>query len=319
MLTPGIKVTDSFAHTDRGLVRSENQDSVLLHFPGDEGALLGKGALAIVADGVGGGSGGKTASDMAVSSVRDCYYSSMGDTASSLRGALVAANGEIFAKAAGDPSLQGMATTCTALVFIGGEGFLCHVGDSRAYLLRNGELRQITEDHTLVARLLSDGHISAEAAANHPQKNIIMKALGSERELAPDTYRILFEPDDIVMLCSDGLHGLVGVEEIAARLESLSPSEAGLSLVESAKARGGTDNISVVILKLSQVGGGGADTTKPYPVQRREMGARRSHRDALILAVVAALILGGIFFYWVMHGLEKSVQPDLGDLIKVVK
>ncbi len=319
MLTPGITVTDSFAYTDRGLVRAENQDSVLLHFPADEGALLEKGVLAVVADGVGGGSGGKTASDMAVSSVRECYYSSMGEAASSLRGALVTANGAIFAKAAGDSSLQGMATTCTALVVIGGEGFLCHAGDSRAYLLRNGELRQITEDHTLVARLLSDGHISAEAAANHPQKNIIMKALGSDRELAPDTYRILFEPNDIVALCSDGLHGLVGDKEIAARLDSLSPSEAGLSLVESAKARGGTDNISIVILKLSQVDGASADITKPFPVQRREAGSRRSHRNAVILAVVAALIFGGIFFYWAMHGLEKSGQPDLGNLIKVVK
>jgi protein phosphatase len=303
MLTPRTHLIDSFADTDTGLVRHENEDSVLLYFPPDHTTLGEKGVLAIVADGVGGSSGGKVASSTAISVIRDHYYSSEGDVLLSLNEAVKAANREIFAKAAKDPSCQGMASTCTALILRGDEGFLCHTGDSRAYLLRGGVLRQITEDHTLVGRLLSDGLITAEAAARHPQKNIIVRALGSEREIAPDMFHIFFERNDVVFLCSDGLHGLVTDDEIATLLSDLPTTEAGRSLVESAKEKGGTDNISVVILKISEGKVVDGDATKPFCVPPDGVSTSLLNRHTVLLGVVlAALLFGGFFFFLAMRG-----------------
>lgn len=319
MLTPRTALIDSFADTDRGLVRPENEDSLLLFFPRDHTTLLEKGILAIVADGVGGSSGGKIASSTAVCVMQDQYYASEQGALSALTGAMKAANREIIEKTARDPSCQGMATTCTALVLLGDEGFLCHAGDSRAYLLRGGILRQITEDHTLVGKLLSDGLITAEAAEKHPQKNIIVRALGSEREIVPDKYHILFERNDVVMLCSDGLHGLVSDDEIASRLSNLSPREAGRSLVEFAKEMGGTDNISLIILKLSEGKTAVGDATRPFCVPDDRERAWHDNRKAVLGAILVALIFGGFFFFWAMHGFKENRPPNLGDLIKVHK
>jgi PPM family protein phosphatase len=310
---------ESFAGTDTGLVRSANEDSFLFFFPQDQMLLEEKGILAIVADGVGGNIGGKTASSTAVSVMRERYYASdQLDPLSALKESMIAANREILTKAAQDPSCKGMATTCTAFILLGKDGFFSHAGDSRAYLLRDGILRQLTKDHTLVNKLLADGLITAEAAESHPQKNIIVRALGSDRDMAPDTFHLLLEENDIILLCSDGLHGLVSDDDIKDRLSRLSLQGAGQSLIELAKDHGGTDNITVIILQLSSMDGIAGDETKPFFPAGTEKKKHRM-RFAVIGAVLAALLFGCLFYLWTEHGLKENVLPNLGDLIKINK
>jgi len=320
MLTLRTTRVESFADTDTGLVRSANEDSLLLFFPQDQRLLEEKGILAIVADGVGGNIGGKTASNTAVSVMREQYYSSdQVDPLSALKGSMIAANREIFTKGSQDPSCQGMATTCTAFILLGNEGFISHAGDSRAYLLRDSILRQLTEDHTLVNKLLADGLISAEAAASHPQKNIIVRALGSDLEMAPDAFHIQLEDNDIILLCSDGLHGLISEDDIKDRLSRLPLQEAGHSLIGLAKDNGGTDNITVIILQLSCMKGIAGDETKPFIAPVDAEKKKHKMRFAVIGAIVATLLFGGLFYLWTAHGVKENASPNLGDLLKIMK
>ena len=223
----------------------------LLYIPDDEDLLERKGILVIVADGVGGGPGGKRASSMAVELVRDCYYQHPDeDKLEALQESLKAANLRIYQEARRDPLLRGMATTCTAFVICKTEGFLCHAGDSRAYLLRDRKLRLISEDHTLVNELVSEGIITPEEGRTHPQRNIIMKALGSASHLDPDTSCMDLQRGDTLLLCSDGLHGYMSDEEIYSILSGNPVEAAGSKLIELALDRGGADNVTVVILNI---------------------------------------------------------------------
>jgi protein phosphatase len=320
MLTLRTTRVESFADTDTGLVRSANEDSLLLFFPQDQRLLEEKGILAIVADGVGGNIGGKTASSTAVSVMQERYYASEQlDPLSALKESMIAANREILTKAAQDPSCKGMATTCTAFILLGNDGFLSHAGDSRAYLLRDNILRQLTEDHTLVNKLLADGLITAEAAASHPQKNIIVRALGSDLDMAPDTFHLLLEENDIILLCSDGLHGLVSDDDIKDRLSRLPLQEAGQSLIGLAKDNGGTDNVTVIILQLSCTKGIAGDDTKPFLTPVGAEKKKHKIRFAVIGAIVATLLFGGLFYLWTAHGVKENMPPNLGDLIKIKK
>jgi serine/threonine protein phosphatase PrpC len=241
----------SFTGSDKGLVRRENEDSYLLYIPDDEELLERKGILVIVADGVGGGPAGKRASSMAVELIRDFYYQHPDeDKLEALQESLKAANLHIYQESRMDPLLHGMGTTCTAFVVCKTEGFLCHAGDSRAYLLRDRELRLISEDHTLVHELVAEGIITPEEGRTHPQRNIILKALGSASHLDPDTECIDLQKGDTLLLCSDGLHGYMSDEEIYSTLSGNPVEEAGSKLIELALDRGGADNITVVILNI---------------------------------------------------------------------
>jgi serine/threonine protein phosphatase PrpC len=240
-----------FAASDKGLVRPENEDSYLLHMPENAGDLESKGILAIVADGVGGGPAGKHASSMAVELIRDYYY---GHAASgklqTLQEALEEANLRIFEEAKRDLQLRGMATTCTAMAISRNEGCLSHAGDSRAYLLRGDELSLVSEDHTLVGELVAEGIITAEEGRVHPQRNIILKALGSTGSLTPDAVCIDLRKGDTLLLCSDGLHGYVTDDEIASIMTRNTVEEAGPKLISLALDRGGADNITVVLVAI---------------------------------------------------------------------
>ena len=241
----------SFAASDRGLVRSENEDSYVLHIPDDAGILQRKGILAVVADGVGGGPAGKLASSMAVEIVKDLYYRLTGeDNSASLRESLQIANTEIYKAAQQNLRLREMATTCTAFVLRNGEGFMCHAGDSRAYLFRKKVLIQISEDHTLVNQLVKEGIISPEEGRKHPQRNIILRALGTARHVEPDLRRVDVEENDTLLLCSDGLHGYVSDEEISSLLLTNPVEEAGRKLIGLSLAKGGPDNITVLLLNV---------------------------------------------------------------------
>jgi|WetSurMetagenome_2_1015567.scaffolds.fasta_scaffold00458_19 PPM family protein phosphatase len=242
---------DFFAGSDIGRVRSENEDSFLLCVPDDEDILLKKGALAIVADGVGGGPDGKLASSMAVEIIRTQYYNSDSvDHSYALLSAMQHANNEIFRTAGNELFNGGMSTTCTAVALVDGKGHLCHAGDSRAYLLHSGEFRRISKDHTLVEDLVDEGIISKEEAANHPQRNIIVKALGFKPDITPDVESVPVEKGDTLFLCSDGVYGCVSDEEIVGELLDNQAESAGNRLIALALERGGKDNITLVILKV---------------------------------------------------------------------
>jgi len=246
-----MRIIRSFAASDRGLVRSENEDSYVLHIPDDAGILHHKGILAVVADGVGGGPAGKQASSMAVEIVKDLYYRlTSEDNLASLRKSLEIANTEIYKAAQQNPRLREMATTCTSFVLRNGKGFMGHAGDSRAYLLRKRELIQISEDHTIVNELVKEGIISPEEGRKHPQRNIILKALGTARHVEPDFQLVDLEENDTLLLCSDGLHGYVSDEEISSVLLSNPIEEAGRQLIGLTFEKGGPDNITVILLNV---------------------------------------------------------------------
>lgn len=241
-----------FSATDKGLVRNRNEDSVLVFAPEEEGLLEQKGVLAIVADGVGGSTAGSAASSLAVQIVRTSYYGDDGlDPMDALKRAFERAHQTIGAKSRADAAYRGMATTCTAAVVVGNDCYVVHIGDSRAYLLRGGALSRITEDDTLVGKLVREGLISSEEAKTHPQKNVIMRAMGTGDWSEPFMNRLALQEGDRVFLCSDGLHGLVPEEEAAFLLDTLPLPAACERLVDAANKAGGTDNISVAVLFLS--------------------------------------------------------------------
>lgn len=241
---------ETFSITDRGLVRSDNQDSLLVYRSDDALFLKRKGILAVVADGVGGEIGGKKASETAAEIIRQHYIEASSDAISSLSQAFEIANSAIFTLSLSNEHYRGMATTCTALVLKDDGAYIAHVGDSRAYLFRNGELTQVTNDHTLVEDLVREGLITKEQARNHPQKNVILRALGSKSTVDVERHSIEIMPDDIILLCSDGLYNMISHEEISSVLASFTVEEGGLKMMEMAKQMGGTDNISLIIIRM---------------------------------------------------------------------
>lgn len=239
--------------TDAGKVRQKNEDSYGCFEPSDPKTQESKGSLFIVADGMGGHKGGDVASRLAVEEIRSHYYSAKGeDPAAALVEAFQKANRSIYEKAQNDESLTGMGTTCTAMVIRQEFTYFAHVGDSRAYLYRQGELRQITEDHSLIGEMLRSGLISKEDARTHPQRNVITKSLGVQISVQADTPSTPFsiEDGDIFLLCSDGLTTLVLDEDIKAALNAKNIGEACCHLIDLANKKGGMDNITVQVIEI---------------------------------------------------------------------
>ena len=241
--------------SDIGQVRMKNEDSVGRHQPGDEKQLAERGTIFVVADGMGGHRGGEIASALAVETVVSLYYTEEGSDPTAILGeCFVEANKRIFQKATGDADLFGMGTTCTTMVVRGAEAFFAHVGDSRAYVLRNGDLFQLTEDHSLVGEMVRSGILSTEDAQHHPKRNVITRSLGTHQDLAPDfpSTPYTIADGDVFLLCSDGLTSMVPDEEIKHIVGAHEPAEACQALVDLANANGGKDNISVQIVKIVQ-------------------------------------------------------------------
>ena len=230
-----------------GMHRSENQDSMNYVDPADEGLLRGKGRLLVVADGMGGAAGGKTASQTAVSIIAEQYFQNGSEPLESLQHAFEAANREIFRRGQQDPSLRGMGTTATAAAFLEDHIISAHVGDTRLYRLRDHALDHLTVDHSMVAQMVREGLISANDARHHPQRNVLMRSMGVQENLVVDLSAEQIQPNDRYLLCTDGLHGLVEDTEIAEILRKGSPRDACEKLVSLANERGGYDNITVQI------------------------------------------------------------------------
>jgi len=237
------------ATSDVGLVRDANEDSYLIDRP-----------LYAVADGMGGHLAGDVASSTAVRVISEQASAASSSDPESLVQIVTAANSAIYEKARADSGLRGMGTTCTLALVDGGRALIAHVGDSRAYLLSDGELEQLTEDHTLVSRMVREGKIHPDEAQHHPQRSIITRALGVDSEVEVDLLDIELHLGDRLLICSDGLSSVVGKDTIQTTLQEVSdPQEAAERLVAQANDAGGDDNITVIILEMREEGAEGTE------------------------------------------------------------
>ncbi len=230
------------AKTDTGLVRASNEDAYLVATP-----------LFAVADGMGGHLAGEVASGTTVETLskfaREITQDS--DPGSALTEGVKAANRAVYEKASTDPALTRMGTTLTAAVALDGRLSIAHIGDSRAYLFRDGKLEQLTQDHTLVAEYVRHGRMTEEEAKVHPNRSIITRALGVEPDIPVDTITLSIKEGDRVLLCSDGLYSMVEDDAIAEILSTVPDAEAATrALVEAANAAGGEDNTTVLIIDV---------------------------------------------------------------------
>ncbi len=224
-----------YGATDRGLTRPTNQDSY--YIDADNG-------WAVVADGMGGHNGGETASTMAVDIIKSVMLKGEDP-----KEAVCQANAQIFEKSLGNKDLLGMGTTIVLVVVRDQKAGIYHVGDSRAYLVKKGKLKQITTDHSIVQQLIESGTITKEQAKYHPQRNLITRAVGTEREVEIDENEVSFSKNDAILVCSDGLSSYVDKEEIEKILNDYPDDEAVAKLIEAANDKGGKDNITVVLIK----------------------------------------------------------------------
>jgi serine/threonine protein phosphatase PrpC len=235
--------------SDLGCRRPTNEDSCAFVVPSDPELLRSKGILGIVADGMGGHAAGEVASAMAVDIVRRAYFDSAASPRSALLHAFERANHEIL-QASEQEKLRGLGTTCTALAIIDRQIVWAHIGDSRLYRLRRGRLVQLTEDDSEIRGLVRRGWITAREARLHPRRNILCRALGVETAVRPACSPAYSTArwGDRYLLCSDGLHGVVEDRQLQDILGSDDPDAACTHLIQLARAKGGPDNITGLII-----------------------------------------------------------------------
>ena len=239
--------------TDVGLVRSENQDFGTYTTPEEEKDGLPGGRLLIVADGMGGHRGGATASRLAAETVKSQYLGAeTSDIPRALLESLTRANARIFSEAQANPELRGMGTTTSVLAIRGRLGWLAHVGDSRIYLVRGDEIRQLTQDHSLVASMVREGLLTPREAETHPRRNVLQRSMGVAEDVEIDVVGpIELHVDDTFILCSDGLHGVVKEDELR-QIAQQSIEDAADELLRRALDRGAPDNVTVIVARVEQ-------------------------------------------------------------------
>jgi protein phosphatase len=245
-----LRVAESFSRTDTGRQRRSNEDAAYARAP-----------LFAVADGMGGAQAGEVASGIAVETLGG-GLPDHAPAASEARLADVvrAANERIHALSRSDEARAGMGTTMTVVLVGEDDVTVAHVGDSRAYRLRDGALERLTDDHSLVEEYVRQGRLTPEEAREHPQRSIITRALGPEADVEVDTHTWPARGGDVLLICSDGLTTMVGEDAIAAELRTArSLEDAGHALVDAANAAGGRDNITVVLVRLEEVAFGAGD------------------------------------------------------------
>ena len=267
------------SRTDVGCVRDHNEDSLVVAPP-----------LFVVADGMGGHAAGEVASEIAVKVLGE--RAPEHPDSEELGRAVQAANHAILKAAHEGRGREGMGTTCTAAMLEGERLVIAQVGDSRAYLLHKGRLQQLTRDHSLVADLVEAGQITAEEARVHPQRSVITRALGSDPRTVADLYEINVETGDRLLLCSDGLSGMVLDRDIEATLNRVrDPQRCASQLVNEAIAAGGHDNVTVIV----------ADVAGFAEKRRRKIARKTKVTIAIVLALLAAIVAGAAYglSYWV--------------------
>jgi PPM family protein phosphatase len=224
------------ALTDIGLHRKTNEDTFVVTPP-----------LFAVCDGMGGAQAGEVASGLAAETLAAAVADGR-----PLLAAAEQANAAVFQRANDDIDHSGMGTTLTAVVLVGDTGHFVHIGDSRAYLLRDGALEQLSDDHSLVGEMVRDGRLSEEEAASHPHRSILSRALGTEPLARIDEFEVDLRAGDVLLLCSDGLSGAVPAEAISKALGRADPDDAAAKLIAEARKHGGPDNITAVVLRLDE-------------------------------------------------------------------
>jgi serine/threonine protein phosphatase PrpC len=291
-----MKVTAAVA-TDVGLIREGNEDSYLTDEP-----------LFAVADGMGGHRGGEVASQLAVETLEKLFKKGIGELPEQVQ----EANRVVFERSVVDEKVAGMGTTLTAALVEGDRVRLAHVGDSRAYLLRERGLRLLTEDHTLVHRMVTEGEISKEEAQTHPQRSVLTRALGVETVVDVDDDTVQVRPGDRLLLCTDGLTSMVSEQAVEEVLRAVpDPQEAAQRLVQLANEGGGSDNTTVVVLDFSddapaarpkeEEPAPSREAVAPAPTPEPARSRRRFPRKLLvwigIIVALAVLALVGLRVY----------------------
>jgi serine/threonine protein phosphatase PrpC len=244
---------ESVLRTDVGRVRTENQDFGLCTTPEEERVARPGGRLLIVADGMGGHRGGATASRLAAETIKAEYLaSSQLDVPSALNESLLRANARIYSEAQANPDLRGMGTTTSALAVRGGQAWFGHVGDSRIYMVRGDEIKQLTDDHSLVASMVREGLLTAKEAETHPRRNVLQRSMGVSEDVEIDV-RGPFDlrEGDTFILCSDGLHGLVREPEMK-EVAKLAIEQAADEFLRRALERGAPDNVTVIVARVTR-------------------------------------------------------------------
>lgn len=235
-----MRLGESAGRTHPGKVRRRNEDSYVLDPP-----------LFAVADGMGGAQAGEVASRLTAAAFREFHEADRLPPDERLHAIIQEANRRIYDRAHADSDFSGMGTTVTAALLTGGRVTIGHVGDSRAYRIRNGELEQLTDDHSLVGDLMRSGRLTPEEADAHPQRSVITRALGTDREVDVDTLAIEAEPGDLFLLCSDGLTTMVADDDILGILAAAPTlDDAARALVRAANTEGGEDNVTVVLFRV---------------------------------------------------------------------
>jgi protein phosphatase len=236
-----MRIAESASVTDPGRVRRRNEDSYVCEPP-----------LFAVADGMGGAQAGELASRIAAAAFREAGAADSLDPQARLRSIIQEANRRIYARAARDPEVSGMGTTVTAALLVDETVAVGHVGDSRAYRIREGELEQLTNDHSLVADLVRSGRLSPEEAELHPQRSVITRALGTDPAVEIDSLSVEARAGDVFLICSDGLTTMVDEATVLKTVvESPSLAVAARALVGLANHEGGEDNVTVVLFSLA--------------------------------------------------------------------
>jgi PPM family protein phosphatase len=293
-----IRIVEQAGRTDVGRQRTANEDSLAVRPP-----------LFAVADGMGGAKAGEVASAVAVEAVERAAESDE-PVEAQLAGIVRAANRRIYDLAVADESRRGMGTTLTLAKVHGDEVSLAHVGDSRAYRMRDSELTQLTRDHSLVAELERSGQITAEAAEHHPQRSIITRALGPEPDVEVDTYTLSGRAGDVFLICSDGLTSMISDDEVTSILRSApSLDEAAEALVRAANQSGGKDNITVILFRLGEgVPGEAEDTIAPLPADDETI-AGDLHADDLAAAAATTAPDGDATDATFIHPRAEPPEP----------
>jgi protein phosphatase len=259
---------DASLQSDVGCIRELNEDSGIIIRPDDP---TRKTLLVAVADGMGGHQAGEVASRTAVEVVSRDYHEANDDPHARLKKAFEHANQEIYAQGQKSETFKGMGTTCTALAIENGRAYAAHVGDSRIYLIRGGEIYVMTEDHSAVMELVKQGALTLEEARHHADKNVIIRAMGSRPSVEVSVWKEPFplRLGDEFVVCSDGLHDRIEDAEIRNITTSRRAAEACASLIRLAKERGGYDNITVAVVKLARPSG--PDSKVPPPTREVEV------------------------------------------------
>jgi PPM family protein phosphatase len=263
-----LRIAEHFHDSDLGRQRQGQEDSYYVRAP-----------LFVVADGMGGAQAGEVASELAVRQFEGGLPDDS-DPATALVDLIRAANAEIHRQAREDPDRAGMGTTVTAAYLAGDNVVVAHVGDSRAYLLRDGDLIRLTRDHSLVGELVARGKLTEEQAESHPQRSVITRALGAYPEVEVDTEVFPARAGDVFLLCSDGLTGMVHEPQLKPLLEDRERSleQTGRTLIAAANEAGGRDNITVILFRIEDTddrrGGEDAGLTAEYDTFAGEAAPR---------------------------------------------